>query len=78
VVELHPQTGRTHQLRAHLAGLGAPIVGDSLYGGAQVPPRPGEAPPVRCLLHALQLELDGQVFEAPVPEDLQRYLDAAR
>jgi 23S rRNA pseudouridine1911/1915/1917 synthase len=76
LVELFPQTGRTHQLRAHLASVGAPIVGDTLYGGAPVPPRPGAAPPSRCLLHALRLELDGQVYEAPVPEDLQRYLDA--
>lgn len=33
LVELHPKTGRTHQLRVHMAHLGYPIVGDSLYGG---------------------------------------------
>lgn len=76
VVELSPKTGRTHQLRAHLAGIGAPIVADALYGGAKVPPRPGAAPPVRCLLHAARLALDGRVFEAPAPEDLRPYLDA--
>lgn len=32
LVELHPQTGRTHQLRIHLSGAGFPILGDSLYG----------------------------------------------
>jgi 23S rRNA pseudouridine1911/1915/1917 synthase len=33
LVELHPRTGRTHQLRVHLAHAGHPIVGDDLYGG---------------------------------------------
>lgn len=66
VVALFPQTGRTHQLRAHLAGLGFPIVGDRLYGGAEGP---------RCLLHAKRLEIDGLVLEAPVPAELARYLE---
>lgn len=49
-VRLWPQTGRTHQLRVHLAHLGAPIVGDRLYG-----PRPEQDQ--RLLLHAERLEL---------------------
>lgn len=64
-VELFPLTGRTHQLRAHLAGIGFPIRGDKLYGGS---------PDVRCLLHAQRLELLGRTFEAPVPADLAPYL----
>lgn len=63
LVELSPQTGRTHQLRAHLAGIGFPIVGDTLYGGAPGP---------RCLLHAQRLEVDGLVVEAPLPQDFPR------
>lgn len=67
VVALYPETGRTHQLRAHLAGIGFPILGDSLYGG-------GEAE--RCLLHARVLDLTGAGLrvEAPIPEDLSRWM----
>ena len=81
LVELLPQTGRTHQLRAHLTALGAPILGDKRYGGAA---QAGELPAPRCLLHARALELahpgTGQPvrFEAPVPEDLARFFAAAR
>ncbi|HEX8437764.1 RluA family pseudouridine synthase [Archangium sp.] len=76
LVELLPQTGRTHQLRAHLTALGAPILGDKRYGGAA---QAGGIPAPRCLLHAQALELahphTGQSvrFEAPVPEDLARF-----
>ena len=48
-VALTPITGRSHQLRVHLAALGHPIVGDSLY--ATAPPTPGE----RLMLHAARL-----------------------
>ncbi len=64
-VELFPLTGRTHQLRAHLAGIGFPIRGDKLYGGSA---------DVRCLLHAQRLEVLGRTFEARVPADLATYL----
>ncbi len=66
-VRLWPQTGRTHQLRVHLAHLGAPILGDRLYG-----PRPSEDQ--RLLLHAERLELPAteeypaRSFAAPPPE----------
>ncbi len=63
-VELFPQTGRTHQLRAHLAGIGFPIRGDKMYGGG------GDS---RCLLHAQRLEVLGRTFEAPVPADMKQY-----
>jgi tRNA pseudouridine32 synthase / 23S rRNA pseudouridine746 synthase len=46
-VELHPETGRTHQLRVHLQALGHPILGDALYADATV-----QAKAPRLLLHA--------------------------
>jgi 23S rRNA pseudouridine1911/1915/1917 synthase len=72
LVEARPETGRTHQIRAHLAHLGAPLLGDPRYGG---PRRVGEAGVPRVMLHALRLEIDHPAtgarlaFEAPVPED---------
>ena len=49
LVELHPQTGRTHQLRIHLSYLGCPIVGDPVYGHGQFGGR--------LMLHAWKLEI---------------------
>ena len=65
-IALAPVTGRTHQLRVHLAALGCPIAGDPFYG------RAGDASP-RMMLHARRLEfahpLTGAAlaFESPVP-----------
>jgi tRNA pseudouridine32 synthase/23S rRNA pseudouridine746 synthase len=50
LVRLSPRTGRSHQLRVHLASLGHPIVGDNLYGREK-----SDAPTTRLLLHASQL-----------------------
>jgi 23S rRNA pseudouridine1911/1915/1917 synthase len=63
LVELKPETGRTHQLRVHLSQLGHPILGDPLYGG-----RPAE----RLYLHAESLELtlpnrERRTFHVPTP-----------
>ncbi len=71
VVELVPQTGRFHQLRAQLAFMGCPIIGDERYGG---PPWR----PYAIRLHALRLQVQhpatGQLLtlEAPVPEVWKR------
>ncbi|HSH69206.1 MAG TPA: RluA family pseudouridine synthase [Deferrisomatales bacterium] len=71
-VEAHPQTGRTHQIRVHLAQAGCPILGDALYGGAA---RVGPHLVPRQMLHACRLAFDhpatGQRLEivAPLPED---------
>ena len=64
---LEPLTGRTHQLRVHLASIGHPILGDALYGGAEVQ---GRAP--RLLLHATRL-----VFVHPASGDSMRFKSAA-
>jgi tRNA pseudouridine32 synthase/23S rRNA pseudouridine746 synthase len=62
LLELEPVTGRSHQLRAHLAWLGAPIVGDRLYGGGQAVTAAG-----RLALHAFAIDLphpaDGRRIE---------------
>jgi tRNA pseudouridine32 synthase/23S rRNA pseudouridine746 synthase len=54
LVELKPETGRMHQLRAHLAHIGAPIAGDGKYGGLF---RLGGVETPNLLLHALRLDL---------------------
>ena len=65
-IALAPVTGRTHQLRVHLAALGCPIAGDPFYG------REGDTAP-RMMLHACRLDfahpLTGEPlsFESPVP-----------
>jgi 23S rRNA pseudouridine1911/1915/1917 synthase len=80
LVALFPQTGRTHQLRVHLAALEAPIAGDSRYGG---PKEAGGGSVARCLLHAQGLRLAHPhsgaplLLEAPVPEDLARFFRQA-
>lgn len=71
LLEVRPLTGRTHQVRVHLASRGWPIVGDSLYGGASSPPGP--------FLHAWRLVVphprDRSRVEivAPVPDDFASY-----
>jgi tRNA pseudouridine32 synthase/23S rRNA pseudouridine746 synthase len=57
-VELTPVTGRTHQLRVHMAAIGHPILGDALYGD------PASAP--RLLLHALSLNLPHPSGNSPL------------
>jgi 23S rRNA pseudouridine1911/1915/1917 synthase len=79
LLELHPETGRTHQIRVHLAFLGCPVVGDRVYGRRK---QIMDAP--RQLLHAWQLRLvlpgekKPREFEAPIPEDFERVLAGLR
>lgn len=78
LVRLAPETGRTHQLRLHMAHIGHPLAGDWLYGT--------EAPDLisRPALHSYALRLTHPVtgaplaFIAPLPEDLQSLLENDR
>lgn len=73
-LEAYPKTGRTHQIRVHLAYAGYPIVGDDTYG------RKAKALVPRPLLHAYKIELMHPVenrfitIEAPVPADMEEFI----
>ncbi len=69
-VELRPETGRTHQLRVHCAHLGAPILGDALYGG-------GAEGGLHLLARSLVLPLEPALrVEAPVPPHMRAAIAA--
>jgi 23S rRNA pseudouridine1911/1915/1917 synthase len=76
LVEVSPQTGRTHQIRVHFAALGHPVVGDAVYG------RPSPLLS-RQFLHAFRLAFrhprtgERLQLEAPLPEDLREALGCA-
>lgn len=76
LVECRLRTGRTHQVRVHLAELGHPVVGDRLYGAPDTPAA------ARPLLHASLLELPhprtgaGLTVESPLPTDIRAALEA--
>ena len=72
LVELRPETGRTHQLRVHMSELHHPIVGDILYKGEEAP---------RLLLHAAELTItllskETMTFKAPLPKEFKERLSA--
>lgn len=80
-VLLYPRTGRTHQLRVHLASLGHPILGDPTYGGRKVCNLNGVDIP-RVMLHARTLGFhhpssgELQQYERPSPPDMDRVMQA--
>ena len=79
VIECRIETGRTHQIRVHMASLGCPVVGDAVYGRPPLDRRL-EPAPARQMLHAWRLKLWHPVenrqmeFEAPVPPDMKEYM----
>jgi 23S rRNA pseudouridine1911/1915/1917 synthase len=82
LLEAIPRTGRTHQIRVHLAAIGHPILGDRAYGGAG-----SDAVALgldRPFLHSWRIGFDHPVdgrrieLEEPLPEDLERALGVLR
>ncbi len=91
LVECRLETGRTHQIRVHLASIGHPVVGDPVYGGGLTPARAKRLPeavkPVfaafqRQALHARRLEFlhpaDGRplAFEVELPDDMKLLIES--
>ncbi len=76
LLEFHPHTGRTHQIRLHCEFLGCPIVGDSVYGKRKFTVNIN-----RHFLHAFRLkiilpnETEPRTFEAELPDELKRVLE---
>jgi len=84
LLEVHPITGRTHQIRLHLAFIGCPVAGDTTYGR-----RHPSLPLERHFLHATRLKLSlrgeaadnsqaARTFEAPLPPELAGILETLR
>jgi 23S rRNA pseudouridine1911/1915/1917 synthase len=79
LLEVHPLTGRTHQIRLHLAFIGCPIVGDKVYGNRKV-----SIIVPRQFLHAARLEIIfpgekvAKKFEANLPDELTKILKELR
>jgi 23S rRNA pseudouridine1911/1915/1917 synthase len=80
-VLLYPRTGRTHQLRVHLASLGHPILGDQTYGGKKVCTIESVEIP-RVMLHARTLGFrhpttgEFQEYTKPLPADMEQVVQA--
>ena len=78
LLRLHLETGRTHQIRVHLAAIGLPIVGDPQYGK-----RGGAEALGRQFLHASRIGFrlpsgEYREFTSPLSPDLQEFLDRIR
>ncbi len=79
LLEVHPLTGRTHQIRVHMKFISCPVAGDTVYGH-----RHATIDLDRQFLHAARLtillpgEEKARTFEAPLPEELERVLEQLR
>src|SRR5262249_41244371 len=91
---VQPRTGRTHQIRVHLASVGCPVLADKIYGGRdciklsdlvpEIDPAADEMLLARQALHAHRLRVrhprkgDWMEFVAPLPADMEKTLNALR
>jgi 23S rRNA pseudouridine1911/1915/1917 synthase len=81
LLRAHLHTGRTHQIRVHLASVGHPVMGDDVYGGGGGRRMVGLAPK-RHFLHAAWLQLNHPItstpmdIRSPLPDDLKTSLRA--
>ena len=87
LLRLEPETGRTHQIRVHLAAMGHPVLADALYGGGKRRALPAHGPArsfSRHALHAAELELAHPItgtplhLVAPIPADLSELMRELR
>ena len=83
LVEVEIKTGRTHQIRVHLAHIGHPVLGDRVYGGGKASTY-GETIITRQMLHAETLSIihpdtgNPMKFSAPPPEDMAGMIEKLR
>ena len=91
-LELDLKTGRTHQIRVHLAAISHPVIGDPIYGKRQGVKKQGREKtasqkiesPIRLMLHAWRIRFSHPItdqvksFEAPVPDHMSRLADTLR
>ncbi|MBN2072861.1 MAG: RluA family pseudouridine synthase [Actinobacteria bacterium] len=84
LLDVHPQTGRTHQIRVHLSYIGHPVVGDEVYGNKESQKIAEVAGLERQFLHARKIEFihpvtgKNMVLEDDLPQDLKLALDNLR
>jgi 23S rRNA pseudouridine1911/1915/1917 synthase len=76
-LEVRPETGRTHQIRVHLASAGLPLAGDPVYGRGRAGPADPERPALHAAVLGFQHPRSGERvrFEAPLPADLAGLLE---
>ena len=77
LMQVQPQTGRTHQIRVHFAEMGHPLLGDRIYGDRQEPIAVS-----RHQLHAATLKMpfggNSRMFRAPMPQDMKQAIAALK
>lgn len=79
LLKIEIKTGRTHQIRLHLASIGHPVLGDKTYGDPRVNAAFKEKTGLkRQFLHAAELKILGHDYKAPLAEDLKQCLEKLR